>query len=143
MKNITLIILLTFFWVSCSKPEPEPVLNTNSGCSEAIILDSDFYQNGPDEEELIIQEASIEGDCMKLKASYGGGCGDVVFKLVTIGIQLKIPNHPVRLSLDDDDNCEALIWRDLEYDLTPLQPLGTGQVTINLAGWPDVLEYNY
>lgn len=112
---------------------------------EAVIRDSERYQNDLSDEFQLI-EAKLEGNCLLISVSYGGGCAEVDFSLVAIeGETFSIPPQiPMRLILDDHDNCEALITEELQFDVRPLQgEAGTGLHMLDLEGLTEMIEYQY
>ena len=96
-------------------------------------------------DEFNFASVSIEGHSLKITIEYGGGCGDVTVNL--IDSEYIMESWPVqrniRISLYDDDDCEALITKHLSFDLTPLRIAGYSEVMLNLSGWSGDLLYKY
>ncbi|MFK7926206.1 MAG: hypothetical protein AB8H47_29930 [Bacteroidia bacterium] len=112
---------------------------------EAVIRDSQRYQNDASDGFQLI-EAKLEGDCLIITVSYGGGCGEVDFTLLAIeGETFSLPPQiPMRLILDDNDNCEALVSEELQFDLSLLQNEGgNGLHMLDLEGVDEMIEYQY
>jgi len=109
-----------------------------------VVVDSDLYQNAP-ADEFYFQSATIEGNCLKLVVRYAGGCEAVIFQLYDAASILKsLPlQRNIRLSLEDNDFCEALVTEELNYDLTPLQVDGYSEVILNLQGYEGGILYSY
>ena len=139
-----LLILLGLFFSDCKKDDLVTVDPPVSNCEDIAIIDADQYINGP-ADEFFWQSASIDGDCLKLVVRYGGGCEEVDFKLYdSSAIMESFPlQRNIRISLDDDDFCEALVTQELSYDLTPLQVEGYSKIILNLQGFDESLTYNY
>ena len=145
MKTFSaLLILCSIILSSCNKSDAVAVDPPLPECDNSAIVDADLYQNGP-ADEYFFQSALIDGNCLKMTVRYGGGCEDVVFQLIDSGaIMESFPiQRNIRLSLEDNDNCEALVTQELSFDLTPLQVEGNSKVILNLQGSQDNLTYNY
>lgn len=69
-----------------------------------------------------IINAEVKGDSLKLIVQYGGGCGNIGAKVVTVASILKSnpPQRDIRLLFHDNDDCEALVSKEILFDLTPL-----------------------
>ena len=115
MKLISSVLFLFGLLIAgCDKSDtiPPPV----SDCEDQAIVSADLYQNGP-ADEYFLQSASIDGNCLKMTVRYGGGCEEVLFQLFDAdAIMESLPvQRNIRLSLEDDDHCEALITKDLSF----------------------------
>ena len=116
MKNILIIslIVLTSLGLSCKNTD-----NVTNDC-EVINVQDDLSQLTTD--EFRIDTAYVQNNCLKLKVNYGGGCGNVFFKMYrnhTV-FQSNPQQTTIKLTLDDKDFCKALIYKDLSYDITDL-----------------------
>ena len=70
-----------------------------------------------------IEEASVEGNVVKLRVSYRGGCDEHAFELYsTYGIYYSNPPQAdVYLShADNDDACRQRVREEVAFDLSPL-----------------------
>ncbi len=117
----------------------------NDVCGEAILLDTNNPTVG---DTFIFTNVEVTGNCLTASIQYGGGCGDdlVSFDLLgsTANFPLTIPAMlDVVLILDDNDDCEALVTRDIDFDLTPLEEEGYNNINISVAGWNEVLPYSF
>lgn len=102
-----------------------------------------------------ITSMTIVGDTLRLTITHGGGCADHTYQLHTSGIALE--SHPPQMSIylahdANDDMCEALLTKDLAFDLSPLkQHFGGSTSTVMLrvhepgaaAAKGQVLRYQY
>ncbi len=139
MKIFSVIgLLLLLLSIGC---RPEPV--GPNGC-EAIDRDNARYQNALSD-EFTLASAKIEEDCLLLTVRYGGGCGTVDFDMVAIeGSAFSLPPQiPMRLILDDEDPCEALITDEIAFDLAALQGDGAGAIQLAIETLSERLEYQY
>lgn len=71
-----------------------------------------------------LRAARIEGDTLTVTVSYGGGCRDHQFTLLTSGVFLE--SYPVQLGASlaheaNDDLCRAWLTEDIDFDLTPIK----------------------
>lgn len=118
-----LLILLAF---TACKPKSEP--QTNGGdrgkpaCGEGWIKNSHMDTLRSDPFELV--SATMKGRCMEFTVRYGGGCGEVDFKLIWDGnLRESSPEQArLRLILDDRDNCRALLIRTFAFDVATINP---------------------
>lgn len=101
-----------------------------------------------------LNEASITGDTLAVKVSYGGGCRDHQFTLVASGAFME--SDPVQLNLAlahnaNEDPCEAWITEGYLFDLTPIKALyqkayrqNSGVIVLQLKYAPaDALVYRF
>lgn len=115
-----------------------------AGSSEPIILSNDLFENAPDD-YFTIDTVWFEAGQLNIITRYGGGCGETAWKL--IASEEVAESYPVqmsmRLSLRDDDSCEALLIATLGYDLSPLHAIGGDKISLNLQGWDKPILYEY
>ena len=138
-----------FLWIfllsACNKSESvvisPPLLPE---CDTPVIVDADLFDTAPSDEFQLLS-AVIEGHCLKIVVRYGGGCEEVTFQLIDAAVVMEsFPiQRNIRLSLEDNDPCEALITQELLFDLTPLQVDGNSKVVLNLHGSQESLTYQY
>lgn len=70
----------------------------------------------------VIDEAVVDGDTLRLRVTYAGGCRDHEFALYAPPEFEDSPGVALSLYLrhdDRDDPCDAIVHRDLAFDLTP------------------------
>ena len=65
----------------------------------------------------------LEGDLLRLKIKYGGGCGDTELSAFWDGTyMLSIPGQiDVQLVFFDEDYCEALVHQEYLIDLSEIE----------------------
>jgi hypothetical protein len=71
-----------------------------------------------------VQELSVNDNWVNLRVSFGGGCAVHDFKLVAWGGWMESFPVQVRSFLSHDgkdDPCDAIVFRDLAFDLRPLK----------------------
>ena len=73
---------------------------------------------------VTIQGFVMKGDSLELNVSFGGGCRDHAFVLLSDAAWMESYPVQVAVKLAHDakgDNCKALVSRVLSFDLTPLK----------------------
>lgn len=134
-----LLITLTVF--SCKEKEP-----TSAQCDRAVIISDRNYKKAKDDTGFRITDVTISGNCMTVEYSYGGGCKDIKTELVaaenTAQNAMDLPYREVKLSIDDDDNCKALVMTSEEFDISALQNEGNSTL-IQLHKWGEDIHYEY
>lgn len=75
-------------------------------------------------DQVTIQGFTIRGDSLELAVTFGGGCGDHTFILLSDGAWME--SYPVQVAVKlahdaNGDNCKALLSRVLRFDLSPLK----------------------
>lgn len=152
MKALASCFSLCFIVLaSCDSSEPATtaLLTGLGGCDEITMNDNgDAFPEDP----IFIQNAVINDNLLQLTVQYGGGCGEVEFKLVSDGIFME--SNPVQskvtLSLKDRDSCKALITRELCYDLSALAAryyngyqVSSGIIILRIEGYAPLVYYSF
>jgi hypothetical protein len=86
-------------------------------------------------DNLLSMEGHIEGDCLILTVSYGGGCADHDFALHWNGIVLESAPPQVHMRLshkDGDDRCKAIKTEELRFDLATVKAYGGDQIELGI-----------
>lgn len=108
---------------SCDRGAPCDVLYVEElSCAPWV----DLYFNNYDSlarDPITIHEAFVDGDCLQLKISYGGGCKEHTVDLAYMHQwnpgSNDIPTFEIRHDANGD-LCEALITKEFRFDLTSL-----------------------
>ncbi len=135
-----MLILMGIAIFSCSNDDDK---NQNN-CDFNTLISSEQFKNSPSD-ELEIHNLEINNDCLKINFSSGGCSGDTwVVKLIDKGITTKSipPQRSLKLSLKNDELCEALITKKLTFDISNLQVKGN-QVKLNIANSNKIILYEY
>ncbi len=137
---------------TCVGAEPVDIdciqLVNTTPCNPILPLTS--MPSGMDD-ALKIKTASIVGDCLNITVQYSGGCAEQVFELYQSFSPTVPASFVYDLELGHDakgDLCEALIIKDVSFDLASLQVFGTSTVTLSLHSAADpsysqTLSYTY
>ncbi|MHA1968623.1 MAG: hypothetical protein ACW964_12560 [Candidatus Hodarchaeales archaeon] len=120
--------------------------------SNQIILNQTAYSNAK-QDPYNIYNVILEADLLTIAVRYGGGCADHDFSL--IGSTSFMESSPVQLNIllshnANGDNCEALLMKELVYDISPIKNLyqlsyseTSGTVILNLKGSNDSINYQF
>lgn len=100
---------------------------------------------------ITIKGAHIEGNCLIIDVSYGGGCEEHDFRLERMPLFCGTPPlPPTILSLTHDGNgdlCQALLFKSLSFDLSSLQDSASSQVKFylreNTGLYNELFTYHY
>ena len=113
-------------------------------CHLPSTKDSEQYVNAPKDDFQFV-DVKIDGNCLEVTFSYGGGCEEVEMKLIGRESIMKSnpPQRTIRMSLKDEDNCEALVTTTRIYDLTPFRESGGNEIILRMDGWDDFISYKY
>ena len=114
--------------MACSdatEPLPDGWTPGGSWAGKVVVtrnVDSPPWASDP----VTIQSAEVDGDSLELSVSFGGGCREHDFGLVTNGVFAE--SYPVqtwvKLAHDaNGDMCRAMLARTLRFDLSPLKSL--------------------
>ncbi len=134
------IIVFGLVFTFCSKNDD----NDFSLCGDQVIVSAVEYVSAPDD-LLTIISAEITGDCLKIKYSSSGCDGSTwELKLIDSGMILESnpPQRNLRLSMKNDELCDAYFEKEISFDISNLQVSGN-QVLLNLTNSGDQLTYNY
>jgi len=96
---------------------------SNTWAGQVIITPDTDATHWPSD-PVTIQGFTIRGDSLELAVSFGGGCRDHAFVLLSDAAWME--SYPVQVGIKlahdaNGDNCKALISRVLRFDLSPLK----------------------
>ncbi|WP_143032128.1 hypothetical protein [Tenacibaculum sp. MAR_2009_124] len=141
MKKLLFSTLIGLTILSCSKNND----NQNSmNHNFETIISKEQYANAPSD-ELTINSLDINDNRLKINFSSGGCSGDTwVLKLIDSEniIESSPPQRNLRLSLKNDELCEALIIKEISFDISNLQVEGN-QVRLNITNSDESILYKY
>jgi hypothetical protein len=134
-------MLSLFSFISCTdKDNPDPL-----NCDRVIEIDADMFENAPDNNHTI-NTVAFEDNCLCIEFSASGCSGDS-WEIQLIDADVILESFPVqrniRISLKNEEVCEAWITRKLCFDISPLQLENYDRILLNLDGYPEQIEYNY
>ncbi len=140
MKASIFTLALLFIFISCDKPN-----TTNVASDDAVQVVSSAYFSNVSTDDYHISAANIVGDRLEITVNAGGGCGELNFSLLAneLVIETSPEQQMIRLILDDQDICEALLEEKRWYDISSLKIGSHGTVILLLDGFDGRLEYKY
>lgn len=109
-----------------------------------IINDEDAFRLLETDEFKLI-EVNILGNCLELRIEYGGGCKGIGVAMIGAGAYKESfpPQLDLRIIVEDDDHCEALVREYFHFDLTEIQYDGADQLILNIEGWDNQVTVYY
>ena len=131
--------ILVFAITSCNEEYVSP-----SDCDERIIISKSEYNNAPND-DLTINILEIKDNCLIINYSASGCSGDSwELKLIDAGDILESypPQRNVRLSLKNDELCDAYLTREISFDITSIQ-LEVKKLYLNIKNSGDQILYEY
>lgn len=140
MKKLLILTLIGITILSCSNDDN----GISNSCDLETIISAEQYENAPSV-QLNINSLEINGNCLKINFSSSGCSGDTwELKLIDSEVVLKSnpPQRNLRLSLKNQEACEAYITKELTFDISNLQVDGK-KVQLNLTNSNDNILYEY
>ena len=134
------ITLIFCFATACSSTN-----ETESSCDEAPIVDTEQYNNATTD-AFEIQDISINGDCLTVQISSGGCDGnnwEVKLFASEEVLESLPPQRNLKISLKDEEDCEALIMKEFKFNISSLQVNGSENVILNFSNFDEALLYEY
>jgi len=141
MKKILILTLIGITILSCSKNDDN---GNSSNCDFETLISAEQYANTPSD-QLTVNRLEIDDNCLKINFSSGGCGGDTwELKLIDSGDILESlpPQRNLRLSLKNEELCEAYITKELTFDISNLQVNGD-QVQLNITNSDEIILYEY
>ncbi|MEM9142658.1 MAG: hypothetical protein AAGA86_06695 [Bacteroidota bacterium] len=141
MKKIVFLSLFGLALCSCSDDDD----GTSMGnCDLGTVISESRFNDAPSD-ALTINTLSVEGDCLMINFS-AGGCDGSSWEIVLIDsgaiLESDPPQRNLRLSLNNEELCAAIVQRELTFDISNLRVEGN-QVRLNLVNSEDSVLYSY
>ena len=118
----------------------EPAISPQ-GCGESAIRSSRQFENAKSD-EFEWSDAQIEGDCLTVSITRGGGCKEHEFRLIGAEeVRYSLPpQREIRIIVDtSNDMCKALLTSEVSFDISSLRIEGEPVLHLRLDG--EILEY--
>ncbi len=138
------LIILCFILITISACSNDDDNGSQNNCDFGAIISLEQYSNAPSD-ELIVNSLQIENDCLKINFSSGGYDGSTwEVKLIDSEdiFESSPPQRNVRLSLKNEESCEAFITKELTFSISNLQVDGN-QVRLNITNSNESILYDY
>lgn len=143
MKAVQLIfgaIIIGLLFTSCNKEND----NLSSVCDHSVIISKDMYNAAPND-HLTIISAELTNDCLKINFA-SGGCDRSTWEVKLIDAEVILYSNPpqrnLRLSLKNQELCDAYIGKELTFEVSNLQVSGN-KVLLNITNSGDQILYEY
>jgi hypothetical protein len=142
MKTLALIfstILICFSLASCDDT------SSSMSCDKEVIVSSDEYNTSPDD-QVTINTVELNGDCLAINFSSSGSSGNS-WELELIAPETFLLSSPpqknLRLSLKNEELCQAYITKELTFDISEAQGSGSDILWLNIMNYDDQIPYEY
>lgn len=137
MKKLLLSTLIGLTILSCSK--------NDENCDFVTLINAEQYVNAPSN-QVTINNLSINNNCLKINFSSSGCSGDA-WELKLIDSETILESNPpqrnLRLSLKNEELCEAYITKELTFDISNLKLDENNKVKLNLTNSDQSILYEY
>ncbi|MEN8138446.1 MAG: hypothetical protein ABFR62_08430 [Bacteroidota bacterium] len=133
------IILFSMFLASCDKDD-DITLN----CDKEVIISEELYSTAPDDQLTIINLKIID-DCLKITFE-SSGCDGSSWEVKLIDSEEIMESYPIqrrlRLSLKNEEVCDAVIIKEMTFDISKLQVSGD-KLLLNITNSGEQILYEY
>lgn len=141
MKRTLTLILIIIGFLSCSSDDDK---GSQNNCDFETIISAEQFVNAPNG-QLKINSLAINGNCLKINFS-SGGCDGTTWKLKLIDsgniMESNPPQRNLRLSLKNEELCEAYITKELTFDISNLK-VDVNKVQLNILNTDKNILYEY
>ena len=138
---ICVVLMISLSQYSCNKKDTSVI----EECGDHVITSHDAFVNYPND-DLDIIDVEIDGECLTIKFA-AGGCDGETWKVELVAeeaIQKSLPpQRTMRLSLEDKEECEAYITKEVTYDLLSTRYADGKEIILRLEDWKEEIRYIY
>ena len=118
-------------------------------CDQEVLINAEEYITAPND-LLTINSLEIKGDCLTINYSSSGCSGDS-WELMLIDADVILESYPpqrnLRLSLKNDEMCDAYLTKEITFDIFELQVEGNldygKKVLLNITNSDNQILYEY
>ncbi|MDL2262447.1 hypothetical protein LJC11_02970, partial [Bacteroidales bacterium OttesenSCG-928-I21] len=114
-----------------------------SDCDQDVIISQTEFQNAPNDPVSIISAEIIE-NCLKIKFA-ASGCDGNSWIVKLIDAEVVAESYPcqrgLRLSLDNKEMCDAVITKEISFNIEDLQIGKNDKVLLHIGGKEILYEY--
>ncbi|MBA6157340.1 hypothetical protein H3Z83_12555 [Tenacibaculum sp. S7007] len=118
--------------MSCNKEDSNIIT-----CDKEPIINNQLLINSTND-NLVINKIELVNDCLKINFS-SAGCNDDSMEVELISssiMESKPPQRRLRLFLNNNENCEALITKEISFNISNLKSTNNEQeVILNIDGY--------
>ncbi|MFT6814917.1 MAG: hypothetical protein ACJAZ3_000813 [Sphingobacteriales bacterium] len=141
MKITILLFALVFTFSNCKNKDIDKSVIS---CGAETIVDADDYISAATD-QVVINNLSIDGDCLKIYYGASGCNGDSwIVKLIDSEeiIDSDTLQRNLKFSLLNNEICQAYFTKEITFDISNLQVDG-GKVMLNIFDRGDEILYEY
>ncbi|MAN27729.1 MULTISPECIES: hypothetical protein [Mesonia] len=147
MKNLIFLALACVF-VSCDSDDDNNEIITDPfdyNCDQEVVVSSDQFENATTSDFVFTDYSFTEG-CLELSYSASGCDGSTwTVELIDSGAVMESapPQRNIRMVLDNQELCQAVIRKETSFDISSLQVEGTDKVILHLENFEEDILYEY
>ena len=145
MKNILILFIFGLSLVGCSNDDDDSETLINCDFDTSMVLISEEQFDNAASDPLTINSLVLDNDNLTINFS-ASGCDGNSWELKLIDSENVFESNPpqrnLRLSLRNEELCQAFITRELTFDISNLQVDGN-QVVLNVTNSDDSVLYEY
>jgi hypothetical protein len=145
MKYQILIFLILIIGFHSCNDDDDNGKSDSINCDFNTFISADLYANAPND-QLSIISLEINGSCLQISFS-ASGCDGNSWEVKLIDSEQIFETLPVqrdlRLSLDNNENCTAVLTKTLTFDISELQISDETQILLNITNSDDQILYEY
>lgn len=138
--NLMLGAVLSIFLLSCDNDGDNNYLR----CDQQVRIDLEEYNSSPNH-QLTINKIELNNNCLKIIFS-SSGCSGNTWEVKLIDSSNILESYPpqrnLRLALKNEELCDAIIIKELTFDISELQVDGN-LVLLNITNSDDQILYEY
>lgn len=138
-KILFVFITIALLNYSCEKDD-----KTQSNCDQQTIISEIEFDNAI-LDDVSITDMEINGHCLIINFSASGCDGSTWnVKLIDSGVTLESypPQKRLVLSLENKEDCDAVIGKEMSFDIESLQVSGS-PVRLNITNTGNSILYEY
>lgn len=138
---IPFLMIVSFsFITSCTNDDD----SNEAQCDEETLVNASLFETAP-ADPLLITELDIQGDCLSITFNTGG-CDGSTWQTQLIDQATVLESDPpqrfLRLSLKNEEPCEALVTKKISFDISTLKVDGN-RVQLNIVNNNESVLYSY
>ncbi|MEM7299259.1 MAG: hypothetical protein AAF391_13455 [Bacteroidota bacterium] len=134
MKKLLIYITVALLLFACDD-------SGGGDCRTKAVITNDFETASS--EQFNIVSASVDGSFLEIEISSGGCDGEswcAELLVSTLVAESYPPQVGIRVVLENDEECDAVVNRTFSYDLKPLDEISDIMI-LHLQGWDEPLQY--
>lgn len=150
MKNLIFLILACVF-ISCNSDDDGDAKNKvitdplTYACDQKVVVSSDQFEDATTS-DFVFTDYSITEGCLELAYSTSGCDGSTwTVELIDSGSVMESypPQRNIKMVLDNQELCQAVIRKETSFDISSLQVEGTDKVILHLENFDEDISYEY